>query len=71
MNGRFFLDLKDVNVKNSQHYPQRSEVRPNLNLNLYALLVEKTLRIMLNWQEGYFLFKVKIKAGSETYSSIL
>lgn len=44
---------------------------PNLDLNLDALAAEKALGIMLNWQEYRFLFKVKIKVGSETYRSIL
>lgn len=43
----------------------------NLDLNLDALPAENTLEIMLNWQEDHFLFKVKIKIGSETYRSIL
>lgn len=43
----------------------------DLDLNLDDLPAEKTLGIMLNWQEDHFLFKVKIKLGSETYRSIL
>ena len=44
---------------------------PTFDLNLDVLLSEKTLGVLLNWQEDVFVFRLNIQPGSKTYRFLL